>query len=192
MAAKSRSARSYRGSRGYLLRREKARTHFVHGGEDVVVAEHTAARGEAHRGTLGLELPSGLCGRAGPWAVRLWRLRPDDLLQVAGCEVLPLDAPEEGHLARSGEGADSVEVATRDPAGRIRAGQLLHGGIKIEEREELGDFPLGLARLPHEVILGKVANIAEPSKSVREVKRVHVESLPVLDDLVKQHFILLG
>ena len=77
-----------------------------------------------------------------------------------------------------------------DVAGLILAGNLLDGRGEIKDGEELGDFPFGLAGLPGEVVLEIAIHVPQAGQGIGEVKRVHVEALPVLDDLVQQHFLL--
>ena len=64
-------------------------------------------------------------------------------------------------------------------------------GIEIEERQQLGDFTLRFSRLPGKIPLGVIVRVAEPGQGVGQIVGVHVEPLPVLDDLVQQDLVLL-
>ncbi len=125
-------------------------------------------------------------------AMGLLDLLRRQVLHVGGGYGLLLCSADERELMVNGQCPDRVQVAASDVPVLVVSGDLLHGRIEVEHRQEFGDFPLRLAGLTRQVALGVPVGVAQTSQGVSQVKRVHVEALPVLDDLVEQHFILLG
>lgn len=119
------------------------------------------------------------------------RLGPDDLFQGIDGHVLSLRSGEERELAFDGQRADGVEMTAGDVARLVLAGDLLDGRVKVEDCEELGNLAFGFSGLADEIGLRVSVRVAQAGERVGEVERVHVEALPVLDDLVKQHVLLL-
>lgn len=174
------------------MRREKTRAHLLHSCEDVVIGEVATPCRKAHHGVRGLESPGGYGGRACRGTGFLARVRLNDLFNRIGGQIFALYPFQESNLLLGGERTKRVQMSAGDVAGLILPGDLLDGGIEVEDGEELGDFPLGLAGLPGEVVLGVVIRVPQAGQGVGKIERVHVEALPVLDDLVKQHVLLLG
>ncbi len=112
-------------------------------------------------------------------------------LHLLRCDGFLPRAFHETNLFCSRERADRVEVPPREATARVLPRHLLYGGIEIEEGEQFGNFAFALSRLPREVALRELIGIPESRQRIGQVIGVHVEPLPVLDDLMEEDVLLL-
>ena len=172
--------------------RQKLCADFLDRREQVLCGDFLFAEGEGHAGVAGRESLQAHRGAAAAVARDGFEPARNEVFHVCNGRAFLLHLCEEGELVFDGHFADGVEVSASDAAGLVLPGDLLHGGIEIEEGEELGDFTLRLPGLPREIILRETVRIAQSRQRIGQVVGVHIEALPVLDDLMEQHFLLLG
>ena len=95
----------------------------------------------------------------------------------------------QANLFSGRESPNRVEVPAREATAGVLPCHLLYGGVEVEEGKQFGDFPFALAGLSREVALREPIGIAESRQGIGQVIRVHVEALPILDDLVEEHIL---
>lgn len=107
-------------------------------------------------------------------------------------ELLLLDLGVEGDLLLRGELGDVLKVPARQCPRRIPPVLLLNGRAQLQERQQPGNFTLGLAREVRDFSLAVPLCVSELHECVGEVERMQVNALPVLHDLADENFAAIG
>ena len=112
------------------------------------------------------------------------------LLQFGRGHAALLHLADEEELVFGGKDADGVEVAATDVAALILPRHFLDGGVEVEKREEFRDFPsvFPVSRARSRCVYPLLSRRSR--ECIGEVVGVHVEPLPVLDDLVEEHVLV--
>jgi CBS domain-containing protein len=116
----------------------------------------------------------------------------NQFLHLLGRDRFLACAFDQGQLLGRREGTNGIQVASREATVHVLSRDLLDGGGEVEQREELRDFPFTLSGLTRQVVLGEAVAVPQSGQRVGQVEGVHVEPLPVLDNLVQEHSLLLG